>query len=143
MTFEYYYNGTMEEIFNKRYLPGIERGSITKEQVVLQMGHLSLKRLLITERHLSIAIGDYGEIYRIKSINRNNNIYKMTLTHRDEDDIIMTIINDDSYFIIDSFSENNDLVNDLINVRLIPYDKEKTEVLTKNIKTWVNENSID
>jgi len=143
MTFEYYYNGTMEEIFNKRYLPGIERGSITKEQAVLQMGHLSLKRLLITERHLSIAIGDYGEIYRIKSINRNDNIYTISLTHRDEDDIIMTIINGDSYLIIDSFSEKNDLVNDLINVRLIPYNKEKTEVLTKNIKTWVNENSND
>ena len=143
MTFEYYYNGTMEEIFNKRYLPGIERGSITKEQAVLQMGHLSLKRLLITERHLSIAIGDYGEIYRIKSINRNDNIYTISLTHRDEDDIVMTIIKGDSYLIIDSFSLNNDLVNDLINIRLIPYNKEKTEVLTKNIKAWVNENSND
>lgn len=144
LTRNYYYNESVEYIYNRDYLPLIYE-EVSKRDTVLMMGHFfSEWRLFISERYFYIYNDHNSSIFRIISLNQAENNTVLILTNHLKEEFEIILFNGKNNIIITDYTEiynfnqsyHIKIIEDLINVEYIQYDEEISIKLKDNVLEW-------
>jgi hypothetical protein len=162
---EYYYTGTPEYIFNadnaffrnnwdnwektkqnkfelervmESWLPDPSRegGNIIEQKMRISENYLMLERLTGSKR-----------FFRIYSISKDGNVYTLYLIETFGSEVEITLIDDKDGITItecvikergDPIAEYFTFIQDLLNIKYVPYNKGKSEKSRKAVYAWIN-----
>ena len=146
LTRSYYYSESAEGIYEKDFLSLTDEGVSKKDSIIMMKDFFpnSQHRLLISERHFAIGNGGDGDvsIYKILSINKNSeNTYLLNLLDYAKEKFELVLFVDNDSITITQFVTKNEIrkqyiIERALNIKYIPYNKEKSEKIKKDVSAW-------
>jgi len=151
---EYYYISTPEHIFETEYAIYNWGDNVDRKSAMLSYlpsgfgGTTEEGKLRISENFLILGPG-YGDVFRVKKIiKRDENIYKLCLTETSGSELEVTLVDDGNGIIMtecivkengtDVFKKYT-YIQDLLNIKYVPYNKDKSEKSRKAVIAWIDE----
>jgi hypothetical protein len=145
----YYYTKSVEEIYKEDWLPLIYEGDMTlvedeKDAIKMMRWFFSPDMILISERHLYIGNAVYYSTFRILSVNKKDeNTYLLKLFNlvaQDGEFEIVLLVDNDGITITQIINNNEVYLGALskydLNIKYIPYNREKSEKIEKDVLAW-------
>jgi hypothetical protein len=144
LTRSYYYTESVEYIYKKDWLPLIHEGESEEDTIKMMRWFFSPRIILVSERYFVIGEGyNVGfDTYKILSINKkdeNTYLLKLISYPKKEFEIVL-LVDNDSITITQIINKNEIYLVALsehdLNIKYIPYNKEKTEKIKKDVLAW-------
>jgi len=148
LTRSYYYTESVEYIYKKEFLPMTDEDVDEEDTIKMMRWFFSPRMMLISERYLFIGNGEYGSVFRIISVDEKNkntyvlklfNLFPKGVSPEGEFEIVLHV-EDDSITITQIINENKIYLDALgeydLNIKYIPYNREKSEKIEKDILAW-------
>jgi len=142
LTRGYYYTKSVEEIYKEDWLPLIYEDVSEEDTIKMMRWFFSPKMILISERHLYIGNNVYDSAFRILSVNKKDeNTYLLKLLQYPHDEFEIVLLVDNDGVTITQIINNNEvylhaLSEHDLNIKHIPYNREKSEKIKKDVLAW-------
>jgi len=153
MTREYYYTGTVEEIYaNSGYGRNVKEGDTSDLEQVIRLWRrgYSENRLFFSDNYL--VIGNLVEdilAYRLESVTlesviENCNVYTLQLSNVFDEEFEVVLIDDGNSITLTQYVAKSDmhygkLIEFYIEYKYVPYDSVKSQRTREAVIAWCNE----
>jgi hypothetical protein len=145
LTWEYYHIGSVEDIFYNDYGRDVGQDRIERERVLRLWRHFySENRMRFTDNYLIIGNDEFTVAYRLELITKNGNIYTILLSSMLAEKFEITLVDDGNSitilnYMIKSEGRVINIFADLLNIRYIPVNEEKSEITRNAVIMWIDE----
>jgi hypothetical protein len=141
---DYYYTGTVEDIFSNDYGKGLGQDRDDREVVIrLWRAFYSEKSLRISESYLIIGNDEDSDAYRLESVAKDGNTYTLYLSDYPKGEFEVVLVDNGDGITLTQCTIKNvplrDLITDSLNFKHVPYDSNKSKKTKDAVIAWCNE----